>query len=224
MPDSVTEIGYLAFDGCTALEAFYGKYATSDNRAIIFNGELLAVAPVGITDYTVPADVTSIGGNAFLCSTSLSSVTIPDSVVAIGGGAFGGCTSMKAFYGKYATQDNRFLVSNGKLLAFAPAGLSECVVPEGVKELGWGAFLGFDSLTGITLPATLTKVGSIVFYNCTGLAKVYCKPATPQTLDYDAFNTASPDIKIYVPRASVDTYKSATGWKSYATKINGYDF
>lgn len=30
--------------------------------------------------------------------------------------------------------------------------------------------------------------------------------------------------KIYVPRNSVDAYKSATDWRDYASDIVGYDF
>jgi hypothetical protein len=30
--------------------------------------------------------------------------------------------------------------------------------------------------------------------------------------------------KIYVPAASVDAYKSASGWSAYASDIVGYDF
>ena len=30
--------------------------------------------------------------------------------------------------------------------------------------------------------------------------------------------------KIYVPSNSVDAYKAASGWKEYASDIEGYDF
>ena len=45
-------------------------------------------------DYTIPSDVTSIGGYAFRSCTNLTSVTIPSSVTSIGAAAFYGCTGL----------------------------------------------------------------------------------------------------------------------------------
>ena len=41
---------------------------------------------------------------------------------------------------------------------------------------------------------------------------------------YGQFESVSADCKIYVPTASVDAYKAADGWSSYADAIVGYDF
>ena len=38
------------------------------------------------------------------------------------------------------------------------------------------------------------------------------------------FNNNAAGRMIYVPRQSVDAYKSADGWKDYADYIVGYDF
>ena len=49
-------------------------------------------------------------------------------------------------------------------------------------------------------------------------------PTTPPTIHPQAFNGNAPGRKIYVPRSSVEAYKSATGWSMYAKDIEGYDF
>ena len=41
---------------------------------------------------------------------------------------------------------------------------------------------------------------------------------------WDAFDDNAKNRKIYVPRESVEAYKSAGGWKDYASAIVGYDF
>ena len=38
------------------------------------------------------------------------------------------------------------------------------------------------------------------------------------------FNSNASDRKIYVPTASVEAYKSASGWSDYVDYIEGYDF
>lgn len=56
------------------------------------------------------------------------------------------------------------------------------------------------------------------------LKMVYCQSTTPPTLGENAFSNISREAKICVPKNSVALYKSANGWKDYASKIVGCDF
>ena len=95
IPDSVTTIGEDAFCGCSIKE-FKGKFAADGGRCLIIDGVLNAFAiGCGVTQYTIPDSVTTIGWWAFFWCKSLTSVTIPDSVTTIGMGAFYDCSSLK---------------------------------------------------------------------------------------------------------------------------------
>ena len=101
--NGVTSIGGSAFKNCTSLKAFYGKFASVDNRCLIVDGVLNSFAPAGLTEYTIPDSVTSIGHSAFLGCSSLTSVTIPDSVTSIRFIAFNDCSSLTYVYCKPTT-------------------------------------------------------------------------------------------------------------------------
>ena len=104
-------------------------------------------------------------------------------------------------------------------------GLTEYEIPEGVTGTGHRLFRDCK-FTKVTLPASLEKIGNLFFEDCDKLQVVYCKAVVPPTQgeDYNIFLYCSKIPTIYVPRASVEAYKTATGWSQYADKIVGYDF
>ena len=103
IPDSVTTIGEAAFCECSSLQEFNGKFASEDGRCLIVDGTLNSFAPAGLTEYTIPDSVTSIGNYAFWGCSNLTSVTIPDSVTTIGVRAFYDCSSLTSVYCKPTT-------------------------------------------------------------------------------------------------------------------------
>ena len=103
IPDSVTTIGNGVFSVCGSLQEFKGKFASKDGRCLIIDGVLNSFAPAGLTEYTIPDSVTSIGDRAFYGCSSLTSVTIGDSVRSIGNYTFYYCSSLTSVYCKAVT-------------------------------------------------------------------------------------------------------------------------
>lgn len=199
---------------------------TTDEGVIIFDGE-----------------VTKIGDYAFrYCS--MRSITIPDSVTSIGNFAFDRCRNLEAFYGKFASNDHRCLIMNDYrpiLRAFAPKGVTEYTIPDGVKIIE--DFSGLsnadeleilvfsDSVEEINddLPRNLKEV--VVGSNCKSirgnfdcdyLERAIFKSATPpdsRDLFLDIGGYIAPDYlkKIHVPFNSIDLYKS--DWSHLASLI-----
>ncbi len=193
----ITSIGWGAFKGCTSLKSI-----------------------------KIPNGVTSIGSSAFDGCTSLTSVTIPDSVIKIGWSTFAGCTSLTSI-----TIPNS-VTEIERSAFFGCTSLKSIKIPNSVTEIGKYAFSGCISLKSITIPNSVIKIGEEAFRSCTSLTSVYCKPTTPPAIHYyywasTSFGGSFPfnsGMKIYVPRNSVEAYKAASGWSSYASYIEGYDF
>ena len=88
LPQSLTSIAGTPFRMSQNLRALYGKFATEDNRALIYNGALVAFAPAGVEEYTIPDGVTAIGKRVFMYNEELRKVVIPEGVEKIGEAAF----------------------------------------------------------------------------------------------------------------------------------------
>lgn len=140
--------------------------------------------------------ITMIEAGAFHGCESLTSITIPDGVTWIEYYAFSVCSS-----------------------------LTSITIPDGVTSIGDSAFGRCSSLTSVTIGNGVTEIGDWAFNGCSILESVYCKATTPPTLYGDAvFDRNGTERRIYVPKESVDAYKSAKWWREYANDIVGYDF
>ena len=125
---------------CFNVDAYYddGFYLERDNDEVI-----LVDAPEDLTEVTIPAEVTSIGNNAFRGCSGLTSITIPDSVTSIGRSAFEDCS-----------------------------GLTSVTIPDSVTSIGYYAFSGCSGLTSIIIPDSVTSIGYQAFYGCDGLTSI----------------------------------------------------
>ena len=239
--NSVTTIGEGAFRGCYSLKEFKGKFAADGGRCLIIDGVLNAFAiGCGVTQYTIPDSVTTIGNYAFDWCRSLTSVTIPDSVTTIGSNAFYNCTSLTSVtIGDSVTKIEGSAFSDCTSLTSVTIGnsvttignyafnwcrsLTSVTIGDSVTTIGNYAFYWCDSLTSVTIPDSVTTIGDYAFYDCTSLKTVYCKPTTPPTGGSGMFDDNASDRKIYVPASDndsiINTYKAKEYWSKYADYI-----
>ena len=242
----VNTISEYAFSHCFSVKAFYGKFASEDNRCLIVENTLEAFASSGLTEYTIPDGVTTIASGAF-SQHNLEYITLPNSLQSIESSAFSYCDKLIAFYGPFVSNDNRCIIINGELVAFAPANinkyiipdnathicmntfggcvnLTEISIPEGVKTIGSFAFARCSALKTITIPESVISIGESALGSCTSLTEVYCKPTTPPTGGSDMFDSNASGRKIYVPIGSGEAYKAKSYWSDYADSIEEKEF
>ncbi len=238
IPDSISSIGEYAFYGCTSLTSI-----TIPDRVTSIGSSAFRDCS-SLTSVTIPNSVTSIGDYAFygcsgrliidskvvekdrpnwssptwLAGSNFTEIVIGDSITKIGSTAF------------YDYQNIRSLTIGNNVTEIGKDAFSECHNIETINlgtnltNIGNYAFNKNFSLTSVTIPESITSIGYEAFNECTSLAHVYCKPTTPPTGNSYMFDDNASGRKIYVPRNSVDAYKSAQYWKDYKSYIVGYDF
>ena len=91
IPDSVTFIGPSAFLACYNLSDFYGAAATEDHKGLVIDDTLVAFAPAGPTEYTIPDGIKIVGEGCFNDCGNLTKVIIPATVTEIQEQAFYRC-------------------------------------------------------------------------------------------------------------------------------------
>lgn len=179
LPKGLSAISDRAFEECYGLR----RVTLPDGLEVIGEG---AFRQSGLKQVALPEGLEAIGAGAF-ARTPLTALRVPSGVKRIGFLAFGGCWALSEITagqgGAYMARDNALYTADGETLvlcaakrsgtfvamqgvkhieasAFEGSGLSEVVLPEGVEDIGDGAFTGASGLRRLNLPASLTHVGA----------------------------------------------------------------
>lgn len=196
----------ITFESGSVCESI-GRYAFAEDNGIQGSG---------LTSFTIPSSVISIGQNAFsnceslfvtennilyvdnwviMCAnTSISSVTLREGTVGIADYAFDGCGSLTSIFlpegvrgiGKYAFNNARMLSAIG--------------IPASVVLIDDQAFNVCYALESVTFAegSRLERIGSQAFYNCSSLTS-FTIPTSVTTLGNEAFWRCYDLTTIHIP-------------------------
>ena len=237
IPNNVTSIGNNVFSYCTSLTSI-----TIPNGVTSIGTSAFALCS-SLTSITIPNGVTSIGTSAFVSCSSLTSITIPNGVTSIGTSAFQNCTQLNTvvlngggviggtnYYDSGVFTGCRNLTSvtigNGVTTlgnkCFADcsnANFNSIVIPNSVTTIGRYAFQNCSYLSSVTIGNGVTIIDQQAFVNNSRLTSLTINATTPPTLGANALAGTNANLVIYVPAESVDAYKAATNWSTYADRI-----
>lgn len=190
----VTKIGEEAFKDCHSLTGI----SIPESVTVIDVYAFLHCS--NLTNITIPNSVTRINDWAFHSCSALTSVTIPNSVSTLEQNAFVDCENLARFYGKYASEDGRCLIVNGVLNSFAPAGLTNYNIPDGVTSIGAQAFMNCSYLLNITIPDSVSSIRLQAFWGCSSLTDVIIPDSVNHIYSY-AFMFCSSLTSIKIPNS-----------------------
>ena len=201
----VTEIGGSAFGGFTSLSSVDIPNSVTILGSRAFSG------CTSLSSLIIPSSVTSIGVYAF-AGCAITSITIPNSVTSIGDSAFQQCSGLKS-----ANLGNGISIIPTNAFEYC-TGLTTISIPSSITRIDSGAFYECRRLSSVTIPSGVTKIGFDAFRNCSGLTSIVVDRNTPPTLGNNyVFNGSN--CPIYVPCGYANTYKNASRWSNYASRI-----
>ena len=180
------------------------------------NAAFKALVDKSITEVTTDMldGVTSIANGVFSSCTSLNSIEIPNSVTSMGSSVFSYCNNLKSItIPSSVTSFN----PNG---TFSGSYIENVIFEDGTTNIPTSACRNTPRLKNVIFPSTVTSIGDAIFAYCgSSFENLTIRAASPPTLGDNVFPSEVINLVIYVPAESVDAYKAAANWSTYADKI-----
>ena len=182
----------------------------------------------------VPDTVTTLNANAFTDNVSLELASLPK-YGAQGTYLFSGCYNLRRatllmLSGNTCTNNyslekvtlRNYLANTGASGFQSNNNLFGISLKEGITTIGNSVFNKCASLHSITIPSTVTSIGTSTF-SYSGLKEIHVLPTTPPTIASSTFGNliSGSNVVFYVPSTSLDTYKTAQYWSTYASQMVG---
>ena len=248
---NVTEIGYGAFQNCTALKTVNIPTSVTaiDSYAFARCTSLTNISIIGVEN---------ISYNAFAGCSSLKNIDFGQNVSSISSDAFKGCNAIESFNlnNDYYSSEGSVIFNSSKTRLICAVGnlgnyaipltvtsighnaFNDCIylknvsIPNSVTSIEYSAFSGCTALTSVTIPNGVTNIESSAFSGCTALTSVTIPNGVTSIGDY-TFNNCTALTSVTIPNGVTSigscAFKSCTALTSVTipntvTSIGSYAF
>lgn len=93
------------------------------------------------------------------------------------------------------------------------------ILGNALENIGTEAFEYCSKLVSIDIPSSIKRIETSAFYGCTSLSGITIRATVPPSGVNQFTFDQHLNFPIYVPAESVNAYKTAEGWTSYASRI-----
>jgi hypothetical protein len=157
-PSSITTIPEGMFEGCENLTSYTIPSQITEIGSYAFRYS-------GISSISsFPSNITTITDEMFRGCSNLTSFTVSDQITEIGYYAFGDCTNLTSI--TFSNSSNLKTIGS---YAFRNTGFTEFTIPSSVTEIGDRVFEESQQLKSVTVPSSVTKVGTLITAYCYSL-------------------------------------------------------
>ena len=207
--ESIEEIGEDAFRNCTSLEIEDLSLPNLETlgRDAFYGVKIKKISNLGkIT--TLPT--TSGSTQDFGDKSVLEEVVLPRTVTSIPSNSFKNYSVLKNINLEY-------------IQGIGGSALEGTAIQQAIllstTSIGSYSFANNKSLKTVIIGTNTSTINQFAFQSDSSLNNIIIKAVTPPTLGSGPFRYISDDYSMYVPDTSVEAYKAATGWISYADRI-----
>ncbi len=210
IPRQITSIGSQAFYGCSKLITV--DFSAANSLTSIGSFAFCYCTKLTKADLSGAKNLTSIGEDAFYGCTNLVTVDLSQSakLETIDGAAFGNCPKVKEL--NISSRNENFASVDGVLcskdktkLVCWPLGKTPITIPSSVTSIGSYAFYNNLNLKKLEIPKQITYIGQYAFAYCRNLESIdFSNAENLKTIGSYAFRDCSMLTEITIPN-SVNT-------------------
>ncbi|MBU5461982.1 leucine-rich repeat protein [Lachnoclostridium sp. MSJ-17] len=202
IPDSVTNIGYLAFFGCYPLKSVTIPSSVTNIGDDAFQG-CSALTGVYISDISAWCRIKFndslsnpllFARKLYINNNLVTKLVIPQGVTSIGNHVFSNCTALTNI------TIPKSVISIGDMAFNNCTGLTSVTIPDSVTNIGECAFEYCTNLTSIAFPDSVTSIGGSAFKSCTGLTSITF-PDSVTSIGGSAFRSCTGLTSITIPES-----------------------